>query len=547
MSLRARVLYPFQSENTQEISIQEDEELVVFDNNPKDGWLFGENSQGHRGIFPASYVEIIGAHSESEPTVCTLGSGGSPHFTAAGYTLIRALPTSEDGQSSWDDPDTWYDSLEQEVDRSDGQSSYNNQADLTRNKPYLDNHGGSSISHKGSMVSKNLNRFSSFVRSGVEAFILGNVPMMAKIAESYMIEMGPRGPQWKENPHPFTCTIEDPTKQTKFKGMKSFISYRVTPSHTGRPVYRRYKHFDWLYNRLLQKFTIICLPHLPEKQATGRFEEDFIEKRQRRLILWMDHMTSHPVLSQYEGFQHFLLCTDHRQWKLGKRRAERDELVGAHFMLTLQVPDQHQDLQEVEEQLNMFKAFVKKMDDSVMHLGQAATEMAHKHKATFCRDFQRLGSAFQSMSHAFALDPPNRLTALNKAIAHTGCTCHVIGKMFSEQPKYDLFLMLDKLSLYQGLLGNFKDMIQQQKGAFAKLKETQQMSDEGRTEREEVDRMQKRSQMLCFALQAEMDHFHRRRVGDFQGMMQAYLRQQVSFYRRVSEQLESTLLMYDYL
>ncbi|KPP79765.1 hypothetical protein Z043_100626 [Scleropages formosus] len=35
--------------------------------------------------------------------------------------------------------------------------------------------------------------------------------------------------------------------------------------------------------------------------------------------------------------------------------------------------------------------------------------------------------------------------------------------MFAEQPKYDLFHMLDKLSLYQGLLSNFPDIIHLQK------------------------------------------------------------------------------------
>ncbi len=82
----------------------------------------------------------------------------------------------------------------------------------------------------------------------------------------------------------------------------------------------------------------------------------------------MDHMTSHPVLSQYEGFEHFLMCGDDKQWKLGKRRAEKDEMVGAHFMLTFQIPNEHQDLQDVEERIDSFKVFAKKMDDSVMQL-----------------------------------------------------------------------------------------------------------------------------------------------------------------------------------
>ncbi|CDR09155.1 unnamed protein product, partial [Oncorhynchus mykiss] len=77
---------------------------------------------------------------------------------------------------------------------------------------------------------------------------------------------------------------DDPTKQTKFKGMKSYIAYKLTPTHTQTQVNRRYKHFDWLYARLVEKFPVISVPHIPEKQATGRFEEDFISKRRKGLI-----------------------------------------------------------------------------------------------------------------------------------------------------------------------------------------------------------------------------------------------------------------------
>lgn len=98
----------------------------------------------------------------------------------------------------------------------------------------------------------------------------------------------------------------------------------------------RYKHFDWLYARLVERFPVISVPHLPEKQATGRFEEDFISKRRKGLIWWMNHMTSHPVLARCDVFQHFLTCgVDEKAWKQGKRKAERDELVGANFFLTI--------------------------------------------------------------------------------------------------------------------------------------------------------------------------------------------------------------------
>lgn len=49
-------------------------------------------------------------------------------------------------------------------------------------------------------------------------------------------------------------------------------------------------------------------------------------------------MTSHPVLAHCDVFQHFLTCgADEKAWKQGKRKAERDELVGANFFLTIRL------------------------------------------------------------------------------------------------------------------------------------------------------------------------------------------------------------------
>ncbi|XP_041437208.1 sorting nexin-18-like [Xenopus laevis] len=157
---------------------------------------------------------------------------------------------------------------------------------------------------KGSAtVSRNLNRFSVFVKSGWEAFVLGEAAGFVRDGDKLCLVQGPDGPEWQENPYPFCCNIDEPTKQTKFKGIKSYISYRLLPSHTGLQVHHHYKHFDWLYARLLYKFSVVSVPRIPEKQATGRFEEDFISKRRKGLVWWMDHMCSHPVLARCDAFQ----------------------------------------------------------------------------------------------------------------------------------------------------------------------------------------------------------------------------------------------------
>ncbi|XP_069078276.1 sorting nexin-33 [Pleurodeles waltl] len=598
MALKARALYSFQSENKEEINIQENEELLIFSENTLDGWLQGQNSRGETGLFPATYVEILRSRASSghqdysrsnssHPDYSRSNSGhaensrasssrtdysrassshtdysnspsSSPATETSFYQHTSNTSFSHQGSFEDDDDDDWDDwddaTVVDEPRSTPGTNGHptHHQPYLHpnvnyRTKPPLERQDSISSSKRGSVVGRNLNRFSSFVRSGVEAFILGDVPMMSKNTETYCIEMGPKGPQWKPSPQPFVCSVEEPTKQTKFKGIKSYISYRLTPGHTNTPVYRRYKHFDWLYNRLLHKFTVISIPHLPEKQATGRFEEDFIEKRKRRLVLWMDHMTSHPVLSQYDGFQHFLTCSDDKQWKMGKRRAEKDEMVGASFLLTFQIPTEHQDLQDVEDRVDTFKAFSKKMDDSVLQLTNVASELVRKHVGGFRKEFQKLGNAFQAISSSFQLDPPYSSDTLIGAISHTGKTYEVVGEMFAEQPKNDLYHMLDTLSLYQGLLSNFPDIIHLQKGAFAKVKESQRMSDEGRMDQNEADGIRKRCRVVGFALQAEMNYFHERRIEDFKLMMQAYLKEQILFYQRVSQQLEKTLRMYDNL
>ncbi|XP_077174203.1 sorting nexin-33 [Paroedura picta] len=564
MALKARALYNFQSENKEEISIQENEELVIYSENSVDGWLQGTNGRGETGLFPASYVEILRPRSASAYTDYSSSPGGSPSNGSSFYGSPPNAGVSHQGSFEDEEDDDWddWDDGCTVVEEPPGGTSANGHPSpglqpprphlhpnhlAYRPRPSLERQDSISSAKRGSVVGRNLNRFSSFVRSGVEAFVLGDVPVLSKPPEAYYIDMGAKGPQWRPNPHPLMCSVEDPTRQTKFKGIKSYISYRLTPSNSPSPVYRRYKHFDWLYNRLLHKFTVLSVPHLPEKQATGRFEEDFIEKRKRRLVLWMDHMTSHPTLSQYEGFRHFLNCRDDKQWKMGKRRAEKDEMVGGSFLLTLQIPTEHQDLQDVEDRVDTFKAFSKKMDDSVLQLTTVASELARKHVGGFRKEFQKLGHAFQAISHAFQMDPPYSLDALNGALSHTGKTYETVGEMFSEQPKNDLFLMLDMLSLYQGLLSNFPDIIHLQKGAFAKVKESQRLSDEGKMDQEEADGIRKRCRVVGFALQAEMSHFHERRVSDFKKMMQSYLKEQILFYQRVGQQLEKTLRMYDNL
>ena len=50
-------------------------------------------------------------------------------------------------------------------------------------------------------------------------------------------------------------------------------------------VSRRYKHFDWLHERLVEKYTFIPIPPLPDKQIQGK---QILEKPQKKVSVFQE-------------------------------------------------------------------------------------------------------------------------------------------------------------------------------------------------------------------------------------------------------------------
>ncbi|XP_034566131.1 sorting nexin-18-like [Notolabrus celidotus] len=552
MALKAKVLYDFNSENPGEISIAENELVTLFTEEELEGWLEGENSRGEIGLFPASYVEIVKDHITSNTNNNGVSSPKSKAQTPTHTSYPSPDTHSQRGpgagsggsgggsfHTSHGSDDDWDDDWDDSSPATAAPQGFGTSPPLYPVTSSLPGRLESSQQHhakSSGTVGRNLNRFSTFVKSGGEAFLLGEAAAFVKDGDKICVVMGKHGPEWQEDPYPFNCTIDDPTKQTKFKGMKSYMSYGLTPTHTNIQVNRRYKHFDWLYARLVERFPVISVPHLPEKQATGRFEEDFISKRRKGLIWWMNHMISHPVLAHCDVFQHFLTCgADEKAWKLGKRKAERDELVGANFFLTISTPSVLLDPHEVESKIEGFKTFTKVMDENCIIVNANINEFARKQAVGFKKEYQKVGQSFKILAQAFELDQQAFSVGLNKAISDTGEAYEAIGEYFAEQPRQDLDPISDLLDIYKGHLANFPDIIHVQKGALTKVKDCPKQEGE----------LHNRCNIISCATLAEIQHFHRTRVRDFRLQMQHHLRQQISFFQKITAKLEDTLQRYD--
>lgn len=310
MALKARVLYDFHSENPGEISISENELVTLFSEEELEGWLEGENSRGEAGLFPASYVEIIRdhitsstnngfsspktkvqtpAHTSYTPAVTQSqrdvgassgGSGGGSFHTSQG--------SDDDWDDDWDDS-----SPTPNVPEGSMPPLYPVTSSLPGRRESTQQHHAKS----SATVGRNLNRFSTFVKSGGEAFLLGEASGFVKDMDRICVVMGKHGPEWQEDPYPFTCTIDDPTKQTKFKGMKSYMSYGLTPTHTNVQVNRRYRlssFFSSSSSSALRGFQSGILQ--PTLLYTHTCTKN-VKKRFLWFLLWPQLWAPGPVLS----------------------------------------------------------------------------------------------------------------------------------------------------------------------------------------------------------------------------------------------------------
>lgn len=204
---------------------------------------------------------------------------------------------------------------------------------------------------------KSLNRFSSFVTSGAEEWVLkgsadniltlplnhdkqasqdddlerGNADgnRLSKLglseADNHFVDAGPA---WKTKLPPFRVIVHSPSKRTSTLGAYTIYSVtslfhsqsgtylssdsdydtmRPTPA-TRITVQRRFSHFVMLHTALTRRLPGIALPPLPEKQYAGRFSNEFVEARRGDLERYAGKVVRHPVARYAEVVTFFLGC-----------------------------------------------------------------------------------------------------------------------------------------------------------------------------------------------------------------------------------------------
>lgn len=116
-----------------------------------------------------------------------------------------------------------------------------------------------------------------------------------------------------------------------------------------------------------------------------------------------------------------------------------------------------------------------------------------------------------------------------------------IGKMFEEQAKADWQPLYDKLYIYKGITNCFPDILNLQKSSEQKKKDCERTL----TQQSVLTDVRKRSDVLTYAVFAELEHFQVERDNELKIAMKGFLQEQINFYKSVVYKLEETLEKFD--
>lgn len=334
----ARALYAFEGkpEFRELTAVQAGDRLAVLREEVGDGWSLVKHfdAEGERkpevGLIPQSYYTVRHAHTSCIP----------PHKVCLQFTAdfsqapdLELSPTHQRVRSR----------------REASGSSITPRGSPTRQleqppAPLVPQTTGEWFpSFRRSLLGgKQLNRFSTFVTSGAEEWVLQGVddkePAPAasghdrqSSASSFAEEGGAlseadkhfveAGPAWRTKVPPFRILVHSPSKRASMLS-GAYTMYSVTSLFAAeadddgaRPqspvritVHRRFSHFVVLHTALTRRLPGIALPPLPEKQYAGRFNDDFVEARRADLERYLSRVVRHPVARYAEVLTFFLGC-----------------------------------------------------------------------------------------------------------------------------------------------------------------------------------------------------------------------------------------------
>eukprot|EP00048_Salpingoeca_helianthica_P015539 m.227291 g.227291 ORF g.227291 m.227291 type:complete len:519 (-) comp17180_c0_seq1:227-1783(-) len=513
--LKGKALYDFQGDaSLNELSFAAGEEILVLRQDVGEGWWEGQIGQ-KIGLFPQTYVEMV----------------------------------ADAGNDSWDEAE------EQEPEEDWEEGGHGADSDGDAEESHTDSASAGAFANytpgatigKAGTLRRSVNRFSGFVKAGGESFMLGGLKdIVVDPARMIHITHAADGLVWTPNPKPYgVIVVEHAGTRKKFRGFKEFEAYTIGGASANGSVERRHKHFVWLYERLREKYSCLCIPPLPDKQFMSKYGEELILKRQQKLQQWLRRLARHPVISRDELSLHHFLCfptSDEKGWKNGKREAEKDAFVGGQFfkLISQDVPCP----KSAEKDIEVFATFLKNVAAAVKKNQDTALSHANRMFSGFRKEYKSIADSFNTLGETEGSQGGGDSTKLGMALVKCSKTFDTIGDMWASQPKKDQLPLYDTLKEYLGLVNQFGDGLSSCRAANEKVAEIHAAENADEKEKKLV---QARRDVLHSLVLCEAAHFHKQRREDFRDMMKAYLQAQITFHEEIAEHLKQAKAEFDRL
>ncbi|KAI1622706.1 Vps5 C terminal like-domain-containing protein [Exophiala viscosa] len=368
----------------------------------------------------------------------------------------------------------------------------------------------------------------------------------------------------------FDISVGDPHKVSDLTS--SHIVYQVRTKTTSKAykqpefaVTRRYRDFLWLYNALHNNNPGVVVPPPPEKQAVGRFDNEFVESRRQALERMLNKIAAHPILHhdadlkiflESEAFNIDVKNKENREPDLGQNKGMLSSLginVGSSSGKFVEHDDWFHDRKIYLDALeNQLKALLKALDTVVIQrkgLAEAAGE--------FAASLNKLAQV--ELSPIFS-GPVQGLADLQVRIR----------ELYDRQAQQDVLTLGITIDEYIRLIGSVKQAFTQRQKAFHSWHAAESELAKRRSAHEKLLRQGKSQQdklnevgagvsdaekkahqaRLLFEdmgrlMRGELERFEREKVEDFKSGVETFLEGAVEAQKELIELWETFLLQMD--
>jgi len=524
-------LYDFTKQQQEDLNVWSGDTLAVVNNQVGEGWLILRNIYSNeQGMVPESYVQFKqAAQAPSRPTPATPAAPTAPQVAAKPASLSVSSPEQPRSGSTEDDYDQ-YDS--DDFDSDDYESA-------PKGMPMPNRPAGGKAKPSRSLFS----RLTSLTGAAVNEYVAGVGLPNEKPKRFLEITFYDGRPLWSQA-EIFNINFGQRQDGSKIGGFKKFQVYSVTPTSTNKSVLRRYKHFDWLIDRLHELYPEVAVPGLPDAKVTGH-DDAFIRDREQKLVEWSNRMASHPIISQSDVFQHFVTVSEKNEkvWKNGKRKAEKDPFKGMNSYLAVDGDPTNFNYINSKRVLPALEAYTKYSNEVDKHSKlcmNAAKGITTIYIGSLKDNYRSLGKSVATLGTQFKRGLSGNytdliyfpeMTALGSAFESIGACYQKVSEMYHEQTEKDFEVLENNLWVHTGCIEHIPTM----------LKMNQQAADtcsrQGTNEQEAVERLTK----VQAATLAEINHLQVNTPSQYKNMMATTLREQINFYKSLIAVLEPQL------